>query len=563
MSEKMDTTARTRRDVLRSGAALGGGLLASAVTGDRVAADSNGGVGYISRSTYRLLTGDEDADCVDGGDGWGGSFYLHGAAEDGGGDAGISVSLPATCDGDGPHRSHVAQLVTATERTDLDGGPGGDGPWGEDCGSWLFVAGDETVETSTDYRVTEVHGPSPPAACHEGVTATNSNGVEIGAPMDLLRVSFAPASDPDEWTRAAELPAHSESVAVDGTSVVVGARSDEPSKAPSAGSASVYTHSAGFWYREATLRADDGPGEVVGSDVAIDGDTAVVTATGEAAGASAVAHVFGRSDGVWSRQATLTTDDATRSGTAVAIDGETVVVGAEASGGERRGAAYVFAHTADGWTQQARLTVDDAGGFGTAVGVADDTAVVGAPTTDLQSAPAAGAAYVFTRDDDWGRQTTLTAAAPDAGDELGGTVAIDGGTVLAGATAADPTDERRRASPVSVFTRAGGDWGRQAKLTPDDAGPRGWFGQSVALDTDTAIIGAEAFDGKGNAARGGADVFSRSGDQWHRERTLTPADESTDGFGVSVALDGGYAVVGASDAAPKGPRSGATYLFES
>jgi hypothetical protein len=582
MQQSNESTSVNRRDVLRSSAVLGGGLLASAIPGGRAAAahsnDGSGGVGYISESTYGKLTGDDQVDCADGHDGWGGTAYLQRPARDDDGDTGLSVAAPPSCDDDETDRHHSGFLITAEEGTDLEGGPSGDGPWGEECGSWLFVEDEGTVETGTAYRVTAANGS--PSVCHEDVTATDSDGVELGSPMDLVRVAFEPVPADSQWTQATkfagdEFDRFGVSVALDETTAVVGARDDEDPNGESAGSASVFVHSGVFWYRQAKLDADDGdPDDAFGNAVAIDGDTAVITApgdedpNGEFAGS---AYVFTRSAGVWSQQAKLVADDGRpddRFGAAVDIDGDTVVVGAdeaEAPNGTEPGAAYVFTRSGEDWSQQAKLAVDDFGVFGADVAVDDDTIAVGAPTTGVESFPFAGATYVFTRSgDDWSQQARLTAHDPDEEDNLGDSVAIHRDTVVAGALNAETDTAGFRAGSAYVFTRSGSDWSQQARLTAPDPEPYTWFGYDVAIDGDTALVGSDIFDGAGNTAQGEAYVFTRSGGEWHLETELTADDgDEDDKFGISVAIDGDVALLGASgDEDPGGSGAGSAYVFE-
>src|SRR5262245_14751008 len=84
----------------------------------------------------------------------------------------------------------------------------------------------------------------------------------------------------------------------------------------------------------------------------------------------------------------------------------------------------------------------------------------------------------------------------------------------------------------------------QGKLLPSDGLPGDRFGISLAVDGDTAIVGADA-TGTGTSS-GAAYVFVRTGDVWTEQAKLVPSDGLLDGqFGYSVALDGDTAVVGA------------------
>jgi hypothetical protein len=86
-----------------------------------------------------------------------------------------------------------------------------------------------------------------------------------------------------------------------------------------------------------------------------------------------------------------------------------------------------------------------------------------------------------------------------------------------------------------------------AKLVPLDGSPQGRFGNSVAIDGDTAVVGAT--DGAGmpeQSVPGAAYVFERqSNGTWRQVAKLLPATEDgTSNFGTSVAIEGNVIVVG-------------------
>jgi hypothetical protein len=245
-------------------------------------------------------------------------------------------------------------------------------------------------------------------------------------------------------------------------------------------------------------------------------------------------------------------------------------------------AAAVLVGPAQPIAQQAKLNAADAEAsdfFGFSVALDGDTAVVGAyqEDPDLGGGPltGAGSAYVFVRSGStWSQQAKLNADDAEAGDEFGQSVAISGDTVLVGARLEDPdmgggplTD----AGSVYVFTRNGMAWDQQAKLNADDAEADDRFGYSVALDGDTAVVGAYQEDpdlgGGPLTGAGSAYVFVRSGTTWSQEAKLNAADaEAEDVFGVSVAISGDTVLIGAHREGPDlggGPinLAGSAYVF--
>ena len=131
-------------------------------------------------------------------------------------------------------------------------------------------------------------------------------------------------------------------------------------------------------------------------------------------------------------------------------------------------------------------------------------------------------------------QAKLTASDAAASDEFGVAVAVDGDTAVVGAFGDD--DRGASSGAAYVFTRIGSTWTEQAKLTATDAAASDEFGVSVAVDSDTAVIGTNR--GDGNIANSGAAyVFTRTGTTWTPQAKLTASDGAlNDFFGSSVAL---------------------------
>ena len=88
------------------------------------------------------------------------------------------------------------------------------------------------------------------------------------------------------------------------------------------------------------------------------------------------------------------------------------------------------------------------------------------------------------------------------------------------------------------FTRSGGVWTQQAKLTASDGGSYDFFGNSVALDGDTALIGSMYDDDR----RGSAFIFTRSGTGcgFNIPNSLLRMRAADDWLGVSVCPGWGY-----------------------
>jgi hypothetical protein len=236
-------------------------------------------------------------------------------------------------------------------------------------------------------------------------------------------------------------------------------------------------------------------------------------------------------------------------GASVSIDGNLAVVGAYAKD-NYIGAAYVFSRSAGAWVQQAKLMAsDDAPGdnFGWAVAISGDTAVVGAYGHNGER----GAVYVFTRSGStWTEQAKLTASDSEAVDRFGYSVAISGDTIVVGAYG-----KGSLSGAAYVFTRSAGAWSQQAKLVASDGATGDWFGYSVAVHSETAVVGALYK----NSGAGAAYVFTRSGSAWSQQTKLIASDgASGDNLGCSVSINGDSIVAGARG---RSFSTGAAYVF--
>jgi len=104
-------------------------------------------------------------------------------------------------------------------------------------------------------------------------------------------------------------------------------------------------------------------------------------------------------------------------------------------------------------------------------------------------------------------------------------------------------------------------WLEQQKLIASTASALGWFGYSVSVSGDSAIIGMPR-DGDSGTDSGSAYVFVRSGSVWSQEQKLLASDGATvDRFGFSVMVEGGTAVIAAPLDDDKGSGSGSVYVF--
>ncbi len=348
-------------------------------------------------------------------------------------------------------------------------------------------------------------------------------GTDDGSDDDV-GVAYVYRFDGSEWDQEAILEASDGeeddyfgfSVDISGNVIIVGAYladmlvGDPPNQEliQGTGAAYIYRYSGSSWVEEQILHPDEEPEPLwqqFGWSVGISGDCAVISAheydTGNETVGAAYIYRYSESRSGWSKETILIEDDDENSatfGSSVAIDGDTVVVGShDADEGPQlydRGAAYVFRYSGSSWSQEAKLTApandsEEDDYFGWSVSIDGDVVVIGAWGDDTESMLDHGSAYVFSyNQSSWSRDDKLTASDPGGGDAFGNSVNIDGDNIIVGAEA-DNTASTNSGSAY-LFRYVNSSWDQEAKMTASDGGQNDFYGSSVALSGDTAVIGA-------------------------------------------------------------------------
>jgi len=155
--------------------------------------------------------------------------------------------------------------------------------------------------------------------------------------------------------------------------------------------------------------------------------------------------------------------------------------------------------------------------------------------------------------ENWKEHIKLTASDEAETDYFGGSVSIDGDYAIVGAINNDNWK-----GAAYIFRRDGDDWIEEQKLVASDAedSPEeywDWFGNSVAIDGEYAVVGAEYDDNENSPDRsptwkaaGAAYIFKRHGNYWIEEQKLIASDGYYwDRFGSSVAIEGDTILIGA------------------
>jgi len=301
--------------------------------------------------------------------------------------------------------------------------------------------------------------------------AVSGNTIAVGAPGHYLGrnqrtgAAYVAKLTGHGVTQMAELTASDaadaenfgQSVAVDGTTVAVGASGHNNFQ----GAAYLFTEPAMGWVnmtQTAELTPSTDVAQQMGATISVSGNTLVAGAWNDN-GLAGAAYLFVEPGGGWvnaTQTAELTasdgqpSDDFARS--SLSLNGNVVVVGAEcAHYGTRMcgpGVVYVFVEPPAGWTdmtETAQLTASDGldgDGFGSSVSTGGSAILVGAFAATVNGYVHQGTAYVYVEPKSGWRTTSdfyakLTASDGAAGDEFGVSASSSGNTGVVGATGAN------------------------------------------------------------------------------------------------------------------------------
>ncbi len=327
-------------------------------------------------------------------------------------------------------------------------------------------------------------------------------------------------------------------------------------------------------FKEYKINASDAEvNDWFGESVSIKGDYAIVGApNGDEGGYGGMsdtgsAYIYKKDSSSWIEQAKLIASDSglyNEFGSSVSISDDYAIVGARYGdvggygGASDTGSAYIFKRDGVLWTEQAKLIASDPetdNEFGSSVSINGDYAIVGSPYGDeggYGGSGDIGAAYIFKRDGVlWTEQAKLIASDPETDNEFGSSVSINGDYAIVGSPyySEGGYGGKSYMGSAYIFKRDGVSWTEQAKLTASDGEAYDQFGVSVSINGDYAIVGTRYGDEGGYGGerdKGSVYIFKRDNTLWTEQTKLTASDgETYDEFGASVSIDGNYAMVGA------------------
>ena len=363
------------------------------------------------------------------------------------------------------------------------------------------------------------------------------------------------------------------SVAIDGTTALIGSHKTDATGIQDSGAAYVYSLGTAGWQQQAKLVAEPAyVGDTLGGNVALKHHMAmlgVINRDDKGKDAGAVV-AFEKAANSWSQKQILTAIDAKAGdafGQSIALTEHFLVIGAPHSDAPHKdsGAAYVYVRNKNTWRFQAKLTAKDGNAgdlFGISVAINGDTVLVGADLND-ERAENAGAVYVYVFDGkQWVQQAKLMAEDGADTDIFGVRVALFADTALISARRDDIENVGVDAGSAYIFERTSGEWAQTQKLVAPDGKADDRFARGVALNNDTALISAMHHDANGTNT-GALYVFKKQLGQW-RYTTKIVADDGApeDRFGWNVALANKTAIIATPHRDDNGSASGAAYVVD-
>jgi outer membrane protein assembly factor BamB len=398
--------------------------------------------------------------------------------------------------------------------------------------------------------------------------------------------------------------------------LIVGAHNEDDSSGTTSGKAYIFNVTTGalLWTLDNPNAYSTSLNDIFGFSVSISGNYAIVGAYGEddsGGTGSGKAYIFNVTTGalLWTlnNPNAYSTSASDFFGYSVSISGNYAIVGAyseDDSGGTVSGKAYIFnvttgalVHTLNNPNAYSTSAGDN---FGYSVSISGNYAIVGAYFEDDSGGTGSGKAYIFNVTTGALVHTlnNPNAYSTSVNDYFGISVSISGNYAIVGAYAEADSggDDSGKAYIFNIETTRNSNYVEEIQFTNgttlnlladkafQSAHPGGalihtlnnpnaystslndYFGYSVSISGNYAIVGARLEDESGGDGSGKAYIFNvTTGALVHTLNNPNAYSASLgDEFGVSVSISGNYAIVGAyyeDDSPSVGFESGKAYIF--
>jgi len=362
------------------------------------------------------------------------------------------------------------------------------------------------------------------------------------------------------------------SISISGEYAAIGANDSGSYNTGDNGAVYIFKKIEHNWIEQTKITASDGAiGDIFGTSVSLENDYLVVGAHGDDDNGnhSGSTYVFKRESNVWVEQTKLVPTDGNTEdyfGGEVFIENNFIFVGAlgDDDQGSKSGSVYIFEKDGENGVQHQKINCGHYAynaNFGASISVSGEYAIIGAYQEYVNGVSYAGKVYIFTKIDNiWTLQSTLSNNFPEQSDLFGASVSIDDDYAIVGIW--KDNDNGSNSGAACIYHRIGNTWTEQIKITASDGSSNDYFGRSVSISGDLALVGAYGDDYNGSYS-GSAYIFQRDGTNWLEQAKLTASDGSSDdGFSQSVSISGDLALIGANGNDDNGSNSGSVYNFQ-
>ncbi|MDZ8237185.1 MAG: LamG-like jellyroll fold domain-containing protein [Nostoc sp. ChiQUE01a] len=370
-----------------------------------------------------------------------------------------------------------------------------------------------------------------------------------------------------------------EEAAISGEWAIVSARKANASRLPEAGAAYILQLQNKMWHLKQKLQPHDSRvSDQFGCDVDISGEWAIVGARkADTVGMqdTGAAYAFRLENRVWQQVQKLQPIDLAAHdyfGKGLVISGEWALIGAynaRANGNRGAGAVYVFRLENGIWQQIQKLQPKDLGVnqcFGNSIAISGEWAIIGGGDryASANVKRPFGGAYIYRLENSvWQLKQKLQSTQVDGKDLFGYSVAIAGEHAFVGAVGTK-IGNVLSAGSVYTYQLEKGVWQPKQKLQAEHPKYCGFFGATVAIAKDMAIVGSTRANSAKIIDTGDACVFHLEKGLWQQKQKLQPTDLHYENyFGFCTPIDGEWVFSTAAWANNSHfRRVGAIYIFQ-
>jgi FG-GAP repeat len=238
-------------------------------------------------------------------------------------------------------------------------------------------------------------------------------------------------------------------------------------------------------------------------------------------------------------------------GNNVSISGNYAIIGAlgdDVGANTNQGSASIFQFNGTNWVLMQKI-IDPSGAvndfFGSSVAISGNYAIVGSPSDDVLVSDQGSVSIFQFNGSSWVFMQKITDVTGQNNDNFGNSVSISGNYIIVGAQLDDVGANTNQGS-ATIFQLSGASWVLMQKITDATGSASDYFGSSVSISGNYAIVGAQLDDIGANIDQGSANIYQLSGASWVLMQKITDATgAASDYFGSSVSISGNYAIVGA------------------